>query len=69
MSQNFNSCPILVLYLGIKITWFVDHWNPWFHRGGGMNVGSDAGVFDFNHDNGHANSDISFRVVCILYLN
>lgn len=47
--------------------WFVDHWNPWFHRGGGMNIGSEAGVFAFDHDNGHAASNISFRVVHIHY--
>ena len=47
--------------------WFVNHGYPWFHRGSGFNRGSDAGVNAFSNDNGHANSNISFRVVHIHY--
>lgn len=46
---------------------FVVHWNPWFNRGSGMNVGGDAGVNAFNDGNGHANGDVSFRVVPLYY--
>lgn len=42
---------------------FVNHGNPWFIRGGNWNNGSDTGVFAFNNNNGHANSNISFRAV------
>ena len=43
--------------------WFVTHANPWFSRGGDVSVGSSAGVFDFNHYDGHAVGWIGFRVV------
>lgn len=43
--------------------WFVWSGNPWFRRGEGYNIGSDAGVFAFNNENGHANTNNGFRVV------
>ena len=36
---------------------------PFFHRGGGYNVVTDAGVFYFSSYNGVNGSDFSFRVV------
>ncbi len=35
--------------------------NPWFNRGGNRDNGSLTGVFAFNHSNGNANSNNSFR--------
>jgi len=44
-------------------TTFVNHENPWFHRGGTFYEYAGAGIFNFNRESGHANSMISFRVV------
>ena len=41
--------------------WFVASWDPWFNRGGGMNIGGESGVFAFYHYYGHVNSAFSFR--------
>ena len=41
---------------------------PWFGRGGGNFVSSNAGIFGFLNGNGAANNSVSFRSV-ILYLN
>ncbi len=38
-----------------------DSSNPWFNRGGRQSNGSNAGVFAFNHSNGNANVNNSFR--------
>ena len=37
-------------------------------RGGNYNVGTDAGVFNFNNTNGNANGDRSFRLVLADYV-
>ena len=50
-------------------SWHADHayfvWsaNPWILRGGNQNNGSQTGVFAFGNTNGHANGNVSFRVV------
>ena len=36
---------------------------PWFIRGAAHTDGLNAGVFAFNNTNGHANGNVSFRVV------
>ena len=43
--------------------WFVIYWNTWFARGAAYYNGSEAGVFSFSRDAGHANSWFGFRVV------
>ena len=48
--------------------YFVNANGPWFGRGGGNFVSSNAGIFGFLNGNGAANSSVSFRSV-ILYLN
>jgi len=52
--------------LGLIYNWFVNHGNPWFKRGGNRVNGTGSGVFAFGNDNGHANSDNSFRVVTMI---
>ena len=37
--------------------------NPFFIRGGNYNNGSNAGLFNFNNNNGNAWDNNSFRVV------
>ena len=55
---------------GIEMNrWFVDHWNPWFRRGHAFHGGLGAGVNAFNHENGHAWLNDSFRVVHYYYDN
>lgn len=49
--------------------WFVWHANPWFIRGTNFPHGTDAGVFAFDNTNGHANGNVSFRVVHTYYVN
>ena len=46
--------------------YFVNSSNPWFYRGGNYITGSGPGAFYFNYNHGHANSDISFRLVLCL---
>ena len=43
--------------------WFVNHWNPWFCRGGRLIIGLGAGVGGFSDTHGRANVYYSFRVV------
>ena len=40
---------------------FVNHWNPWFSRGGAFTVGTESGVFAFGSDYGHTLPWGSFR--------
>ena len=47
--------------------WFVNYGNPWFIRGGRADMGSESGAFTFSNTNGHANGDVSFRVVFLYY--
>ena len=41
---------------------FVNSDNPWFIRGGNATNTTNAGVFNFNRNNGNANDNISARV-------
>ena len=43
--------------------WFVWSSAPWFLRSGDHTIGSDAGMFAFNNNDGRASNDYSFRVV------
>ena len=42
---------------------FVTSNNPFFKRGGNYNNGSNAGLFNFNNNDGGANENKSFRSV------
>ena len=44
-------------------SWFLYNNHPWFHRGGGMHIGSGAGVDAFDRDSGHDFLLYSFRIV------
>lgn len=46
--------------------WFVNHGNPWFHRGHAFHGGGGAGVFAFYDTNGTTGVGHSFRVVPVL---
>ena len=43
--------------------WFVHFGWPWFFRGGLFTMGKSSGVFGFLPHEGHANSDVGFRIV------
>ncbi len=42
---------------------FVNHWTPWFSRGGAVYTGTEAGVFEFDRGSGSAAYNITFRLV------
>jgi len=46
--------------------WFLHSGWPWFFRGGLFTMGLGAGVFGFLPHEGHANSDVGFRIVLSL---
>ena len=46
-----------------QLLWFVTHWDTWFRRGTNFHHGLDAGVFAYYRTYGHANENVSFRVV------
>lgn len=55
--------------MGVKLNYsnFVNSSNPVFKRGGNYNNGSNAGLFNFNRNNGIANNNNGFRVVCAIW--
>ena len=44
-------------------SWFVSEGPPWFMRGGNTFLGSGAGLFTFNRDNGGVRDWLSYRII------
>ena len=43
--------------------YFAYYGDPWFRRGGGMDMGLSAGVGTFSGEDGHTSGNVSFRLV------
>ena len=65
--NSFRVVLPILWYVGIRLNRFVNSNDPWFGRGWHYYLGSGAGVFAFDNNNGHANVNDSFRVVSFHY--
>ncbi len=57
---------MILFFWDLIQNWFVFHERPWFLRGGGMDNGTETGVFAFNQTNGDGWVDRSFRELTMI---